>query len=68
MQLLQTIEDFCEADPLAFLVMAAIVLALLLAGLLLAIFWPLNRVRIDNDPMHHPFGDMPLLPRKWGEP
>lgn len=63
------INSFCETDSLVFLAIAAVVLGLILAILLSIILWPLDgKVRIDNDPMQHPFGDMPILPRTWGEP
>jgi len=68
MQFLDTIEDFCNTDPLVFLAIAAVILGLILALLVAIVLWPLDgEVRIVDDPMHHPFGDMPLLPRKWGE-
>ncbi len=57
MQLLDAIEDFCDTDPLVFLVIGAIIFAFLLAALVLAIFWPLDRIKIE-DPMQSPFGDV----------
>jgi Zn-dependent protease len=62
------INEFCETDSLVFLAIAAVVLGLILALLIAIILWPLDgRVIISDDPMQHPFGDMPVLPRTWGE-
>jgi len=66
MQFLDMIEDFCDSDPMVFLAIAAIIIAVLIAGLLLAMFWPLDPVRVTDDPMHHPFGDVPEQPRFFG--
>ena len=62
------INEFCETDSLVFLAITAVVIGLMIVILIAIIVWPLDgKVRIVDDPMHHPFGDMPLLPRKWGE-
>lgn len=58
--LLDALSDLTESDPLVFLLIGITALAIVLAILLLIIVWPLDRVHLE-DPMMHPFGDMPRV-------
>jgi Zn-dependent protease len=62
---LGTINGLCETESPLFFASASVVLGLVLALLIAIVVWPLNgEIRIEDDPMRHPFGDMPLPPHR----
>jgi len=62
--MLDALVDLSESDPLVFLMVGIVALALLLAVLILVVLWPFGDDIYIDDPMQHPFGDMPHLDRR----